>query len=140
MKPLVSDPELQLVRIDYQNAFNTMLRSAILQTLARRAPEILVYVHWAYGRPSCPWVVGSEDSAAPILSSAGMQQGDPMGLLLFALPLLTLLEEAIAAVVNAHLVAVHDDVTLVGRPNRVQTLYRASETRINLLGLLLWPS
>jgi hypothetical protein len=34
---LASDPELQLVRIDYQNSFNTMSRSAILQAVAHRA-------------------------------------------------------------------------------------------------------
>jgi hypothetical protein len=137
---LASDPKLQLVRIDYQNAFNTMSCSAVLQTVARRAPEILAYVHWAYGRPSRLWVLGSEDGAAPILSSTGEQQGDPMGPLLFALPLLTPLEEAIAAVLDAHLVAVHDDVTLVGRPNRVQARYRVLETCTNPLGLHLWPS
>jgi hypothetical protein len=60
--------------------------------------------------------------------------------LLFALALQTPLEEATAAVPDTHLVAIHDDVTLVGRPNRVEALYRALETSTNLLGLRVCPS
>jgi hypothetical protein len=60
--------------------------------------------------------------------------------LLFALTLQTPLEEATAAVLDAHLVAIHDDVTLVGRPSRVEALYRALETRTNLPGLSVRPS
>jgi hypothetical protein len=72
------------------------------------------------------WVVGSEDGAAPILSTAGVRQS--IGPLLFTLALQTPLEEATAAVSDAHLVAVHKDVTLVGRPNRVEALYPASDS------------
>jgi hypothetical protein len=36
-----------------------MSRSAILQAAAHGAPELLAYVHWAYGQPSRLWVVGS---------------------------------------------------------------------------------
>jgi hypothetical protein len=39
-----------------------------------------------------------------------------------------------------HLVAIRDDVTLMGRPNRVDALYRAFETRTNPLGLCTRPS
>jgi hypothetical protein len=63
-----------------------------------------------------------------------------MGPLHFALALQTPLKEATAAVPDAHLVAVHDDITLVGRPNRVEALYRALETRTNPLDLRVWPS
>jgi hypothetical protein len=124
---LASDPELQLGRIDYQNAFTTMSCSAILQAGAHRAPELLAYIHWAYGQPSRVWVVGSEDGAAPILSSVGVRQGDSMGPILFALALQTPLEEAMAAhlVPDAHLAAVHDDVTLVDRPNRMEALHKS---------------
>jgi hypothetical protein len=117
-----------------------MSRSAILQAVAHRTPEVLAYVLWAYGRPSRLWVVGSEDDASPILSTVGVRQGDLMGPLLFALALQIPLEEATDAVPDAHLVAIQDDVSLLGRPNRVEALYRALETRTNLLGLRVCPS
>jgi hypothetical protein len=44
----------------------------ILQAVAHRTPELLAYVHPAYGQPSRLWVVGSEDGATPLLSTAGV--------------------------------------------------------------------
>jgi hypothetical protein len=55
-------------------------------------------------------------------------------------PSKTPLEEATAAVPHAHLVPIHDDVTLVCRPNRVEALYRALETRTNPLRFRVRPS
>jgi hypothetical protein len=63
-----------------------------------------------------------------------------MGPLLFNLALQTPLEETTAAVLDAHLVAVHDEVTLVDMFNRVEALYRALETHTRLLSLRVLPS
>jgi hypothetical protein len=41
---LASDPELQLVCIDFQTSYNTTLGYAILQAVAHCAPELLAYV------------------------------------------------------------------------------------------------
>jgi hypothetical protein len=63
-----------------------------------------------------------------------------MGPWLFDPALQTPLEEATAAVLDAHLVAVRDEVTLVGMLNRVEALYRALETHTHLLSLRVLPS
>jgi hypothetical protein len=137
---LASDPRLQLVRIDYQNAFNTVSRTAVLQAVADRAPELLPFVQWVYSCPSRPWVAGREEGAPAILSTTGVRQGDPMGPLLFALALQQPLEELIAAVPDSHLVAIHDDVTLVAPPEKAAALFHELASRTAPLGLRIAPT
>jgi hypothetical protein len=135
-----SDPRLQLVRIDYQNAFNTVSRTAVLQAVADRTPELLPFVQWVYSCPSRLWVAGREEGAPPILSTTGVRQGDPMGPLLFALALQQPLEESIAEVPDLHLVAIHDDVTLVALPEKVATLFHELASRTAPFGLRIAPT
>jgi hypothetical protein len=49
---LVVDADNVLVRVDLQNAFNSVSRTAILQAVGNRAPSLFWYVCWAYGTPS----------------------------------------------------------------------------------------
>jgi hypothetical protein len=63
-----------------------------------------------------------------------------MGPLLFALTLQPALEESLAAVPEAHLVASHDDVMLVATLEKVAALYAALESRKAPLGLSINPS
>jgi hypothetical protein len=63
-----------------------------------------------------------------------------MGPLLFALALQQPLEESIAAVPDSHLVAIHDDVTLVALPEKVATLFHELASRTALLGLRIAPT
>jgi hypothetical protein len=98
-------------------------RTAVLQAVAARAPELLPFVQWVYSCPSRLWVAGREEGAPAILSTTGVRQSDPMNPLLFALALQQPLEESIAAVLNSHLVAIHDDVTLVALPEKVAALF-----------------
>jgi hypothetical protein len=81
---LAADPTLVLVRIDYENAFDTVSRTAVMKAVTEHAPQFLEFVKWVYNQPSRLWC---EEGAPPIHSRTGVRQGDSMGPLLFALAL-----------------------------------------------------
>ena len=73
-------PGNAMLKIDFTNAFNTVHRDIILETVRRDLPELFNFVETCYGRSS-HLIFGEY-----LLSSdEGVQQGDPMGPLLFSL-------------------------------------------------------
>ena len=69
-----------LVKLDMKNAFNTVRRDHFLEVCSSRAPSILRLASTAYATSS-HLVIGNET----ILSETGVQQGDSLGPVLFAL-------------------------------------------------------
>ena len=68
-----------LLKLDFTNAFNSIRRDKMLEAVQRLAPSIYPFVHSVYSSPSLFW------SDKIIQSSEGVQQGDPLGPLLFCL-------------------------------------------------------
>ena len=69
-----------LVKVDMRNAFNSVRRDVVLGEIGNRCPDIFPLVRQAYGTSS-PLYFGDE----LIESCTGVQQGDPLGPLAFAL-------------------------------------------------------
>jgi len=92
-----------LVKLDFRNAFNTCRRDVFLERLAMHVPELLPYATLCYGTSST--LTFGEGT---ISSAEGIQQGDPMGPMLFCLSIHTLLLSLSSEVTIAYL----DDVTL----------------------------
>ena len=63
-----------VVTVDFRNAFNTIRRDVLLRAIDEHIPNLLPFVHSAYGSPS---ILMWED--AQILSAEGIHQGDPLG-------------------------------------------------------------
>lgn len=78
----IDNPDFVGIKVDMKNAFNTLLRSKMLNA-AKRFPVLAHWLSTCYGSHSNLWF------GEFILSSQkGVQQGDPLGPLLFALTLL----------------------------------------------------
>ncbi|XP_055337134.1 uncharacterized protein LOC129587422 [Paramacrobiotus metropolitanus] len=71
-----------LFKIDYRNAFNTVRRDVILQSVLEHFPEYYSFVLSAYG---APFVLSCSGSDEDLTSATGIQQGDPLGPLLYCL-------------------------------------------------------
>ena len=70
------------MKIDLRNAFNLVSRQAVLNAVNLHFPELLSWSTWCYGQYPILWhTLGS------ITSESGVQQGDPLGPLLFCLVL-----------------------------------------------------
>jgi hypothetical protein len=102
---LDANVESVMVQIDFKNAFNSVSGprssaqhhpagpTAIAPTSGWRAPPL---------------------TTPPILSRKGVRQGGPLGPLLFGIVLQSVLERTNAAYGDSHVMALHDDVCLVG--------------------------
>ena len=104
-----SGSTLALLKIDMKNTFNDCSRSAFFSHVANDFPEISSWVRWCYSHPA-----ELRFGSWHILASSGVQQGDPLGPLLFSLVLMQFIDH-----VKLHnLVAFHlwylDDGTFIG--------------------------
>ena len=120
-----------LVQLDFSNAFNSLHRRAILDAIATRAPQLYRYCNTAYAAPSL-LIFGDFE----ISSEEGIQQGDPLGPLLFCLCLQPILE----SIIEPLLIGYMDDLTFGGpapmTAQAVEDIQRLGEP----LGLHLNPS
>ena len=74
--------DFAVLKIDLLNAFNRVSRQAVLNACALHIPELLPGFQWCYGQHPALW-----HSLGTISSEIGVQQGDPLGPLLFCLVL-----------------------------------------------------
>ena len=68
-----------LVKLDFTNAFNCVDRGVVLEQACAHFPALARFATWCYQQPS-----RLKFGSSSLLSSAGVQQGDPLGPLLFA--------------------------------------------------------
>ena len=73
-------PSHLLLKLDFKNAFNCLRRDKMLAAVKGSAPELFKFILSAYVNPSALYC-GDQ----VIMSSEGVQQGDPLGPLLFCL-------------------------------------------------------
>lgn len=76
------DPDFVVLKVDLTNAFNSISRARLLDIVRRRMPSLSSWVEWCY-------VGETRLTFGPhvLASSDGVQQGDPLGPLLFSLVL-----------------------------------------------------
>ena len=119
-----------IVELDMTNAFTSVRRDHVLQTCLDRTPDIAKLSFLACSKPSS--VIASDHS---ITSSTGVQQGDPIGPLLFALAV-----DQIASGVESELnVWYLDDATIGGSPKSVLSDVQRCINGLMRIGLIVSP-
>ena len=93
------------MKLDFQNAFNSIRRDKMLEAVQSLAPDLMAFVHSAYSSPSSLFW-----GDKTLQSSEGVQQGDPLGPLLFCLSIHQLCSQLKSELCLFYL----DDVTLGG--------------------------
>ena len=76
-----------LVKLDFKNAFNSLSRACMIRAVQQFSPDILSFVYSAYA--SFQLFRGDHT----LLSAEGVQQGDPLGPLLFCITSQCLISE-----------------------------------------------
>jgi len=114
---LGNDNSLALLKIDMKNAFNECNRTSFLDRVSEDFPEIAPWVHWCYSQPA-----ELRFGNRRILASTGVQQGDPLGPLLFSLVLVQFLNSN--PLDEACLLSLWylDDGTFIGSRSSLQAL------------------
>jgi len=137
------DDSFALLKVDMKNAFNECDRSAFFTRVSDDFPEISAWVKWCYSQPA-----ELRFGNRRLLASSGVQQGDPLGPLLFSLVILQFIDAVnLRDYVDLNLWYL-DDGTLVGKQSSLSTLLSHFSTRGPEFGLhlnlskceLFWPS
>lgn len=116
------------IKIDFSNAFNTIRRDALLEAVQRLCPDIYELTLSSYGAPSSLWA-----GEHLIPSAEGIQQGDPLGPLLFCLTMDAPLKAVGAEFSTGYL----DDVGLGDTVSHLVDHVRVLERETSAIGLSL---
>ena len=121
-----------VMTIDFHNAFNSLDRNALLAACRRDFPTLAAWASWCYSVPSR--LLYNE---RVVNSTAGVQQGDNLGPLLFATTIHSLLGE-LKAILGIDLVIGYlDDIVVAGDCEAVLRALLVLQRSIPSLGLTL---
>ena len=117
-----------MIKVDFRNAFNSICRDRVLRAVEEYIPSLLPYTHSSYSSPSVLMWYDTQ-----ILSTEGIQQGDPLGPMLFCLGIHKLLS-ALSSEFNVFYL---DDGTIGGKVEDLQADLQLIEDQGKALGLFL---
>ena len=113
----LSSGEAVLLKLDFSNAFNAVDRQRVLDAVADRLPELSAWAGCSYGAPSLLFFGGRT-----LESQQGVQQGDPLGPLLFSLAI----HDLVSSLRSPFCVWYLDDCALAGSLDGSSRTFRLS--------------
>ena len=124
--------DLALLKIDFQNAFNQVDRNAFVKSTCSTLPGLSNWTEWCYSRPSV--LLYAHEHI--LWSSAGVQQGDPLGPLYFCFGLAPLVSviQSLGPVYNKWYM---DDGGIVASVETLKRAWAILESEGPPLGLVL---
>ena len=128
--------DMVFLSLDFENAFNSIDRLGMLREIRLRFPGLAPWAEWTYGGPSRLLFHGEA-----FTSEAGVQQGDPLGPLFFALALQPALRAVGLRIPSGPelLFAYLDDVCLAGSWHEVASALQRLHRTARQVGLRLNP-
>ena len=123
------------VKVDLANAFNSVSREAVLAEVRQHLPQLERWTQWSYGSHS-----NLHFGDHNLSSQTGVQQGDPLGPLLFALAIHPVLKELSQATGDSKLdlmLFYLDDGVLAGSIQAVSKALAVLQARCAHMGLTL---
>ena len=120
--------EKAMLKVDFRNAFNSIRRDKMLKAVEQYVPDLLPFVFSAYSSPSILLWNGVQ-----ILSAKGIQQGDPLGPMLFCLTI----QELLSSLSSEFIVFYLADGTIGGNLADLQADFQRIEDQGQALGLYL---
>ena len=127
--------ELGLLKIDFRNAFNEINRDHFIKSACSMFPQMTNWTQWCYSAPTMLLY----DHKHVIESSAGVQQGDPLGPLYFCCGINGLVNEIQQLGVKYNKWYM-DDGGIIGTKEQLLQAWDLIKTRGPALGLHLNPS
>ena len=125
---LGANKEAGLIKLDFKNAFNSVSRDSVLISLSNHLPELLRYVEAGYGANSI-----LQFGEFQLESQEDVQQGDPLGPLLFSLAIRDVSHGCLAPFVAWFL----DDCAIGGNAQQVERDYKMIVEKGHSVGLEL---
>ena len=122
-----------MLKVDFKNAFNLVSRQAFIRIIRDKFPHLAHWVEFCYaGQPFLWW------DKHVLRSAAGVQQGDPLGPILFSLVLQEVVREIEKQLPDLDLnVWYLDDGTIIGKSAEVAQALQIIEVEGRKLGLEL---
>ena len=132
------DPNNIALKVDFQNAFNSLRREALFEALFN-TDELASFwrmAHWAYKGVSHLWVKGKDGTIVDVVESKeGVRQGCTLGSLLFAAASLGFLSKVKQSSKDIEVAAFLDDVCIVGAQQPVIEAFRTLSQEAKVCGL-----
>ena len=117
-----------MLQVDFRNAFNSIWRDKMLKAVEQYVPDLLPFVSSAYSSPSILLWNGVQ-----FLSAEGIQQGDPIGPMLFCLTI----QELVSSLSSEFNVFYLDDGAIGGNFADLRADFQRIEDQGQALGLHL---
>jgi hypothetical protein len=136
--------DMVLLKMDFENAFNMMSRQEIIEVVVSRCPGLLPWTIFSLEPDSILYL----DSAHQILSRRGVQQGDPLGPLLFSLALHSVPLAVHDKCPSVFQIWYLDDALLIGKESEIRIALDCVRSEAAAIGMRLnldkcelwWPS